>query len=114
MVNDIFKQVGNNIQAVLREKDKTQQYLADNLNISKQVMSKIVMGAKAINISEISKIASVLEVPVETLLNIKEKEPQEHRFSFMGRIENEETKEKIEILKAIIDEIIMLEEYENA
>lgn len=49
MTNSIFQQVGNNIQDVLREKGKTQQYLADTLNISKQVMSKIVMGAKAIN-----------------------------------------------------------------
>lgn len=36
-----------------------------------------------------------------------------HNFSFMGRVENEKTKEKIGILKTIIDEIIMLEEYAN-
>lgn len=114
MTNNIFQQVGSNIQTVLREKDKTQQYLADSLNISKQVMSKIVMGAKAINVSEVSQIASALEVPVERLLNIKEEEPQAHKFSFMGRVESKKTKEGIEILKTIIDEIMMLEEYANA
>lgn len=113
MTNNIFQQVGNNIQDVLREEDKTQQYLADSLNISKQVMSKIVMGAKSINVSEISQIAFVLKVPVERLLSVKEEEPKIHKFSFMGRVENKKTKEGIERLKIIIDEIMMLEEYAN-
>ena len=41
---NIFQQVGNNIQTVLKEKSLTQQHLANKLNISKQVMSKIVTG----------------------------------------------------------------------
>ncbi|SNS68662.1 hypothetical protein SAMN05446037_101718 [Anaerovirgula multivorans] len=69
------------------------------------------MGAKAINVSEVTQIASVLGVSVEKLLNVKEEESIMHKFSFMGRVENEKTKEKIELLKTIIDEIIMLEEY---
>lgn len=113
MTNSIFQQVGNNIQDALREEDKTQQYLADSLNISKQVMSKIVMGAKSINVSEISQIASVLKVPVERLLSVKEEEPKIHNFSFMGRVENKKTKVEIERLKIIIEEIMMLEEYAN-
>lgn len=113
MTNNIFQQVGNNIQDILREKGKTQQYLADTLNISKQVMSKIVMGAKAINVSEVSKIASILGVSVERLLDVNEEEPKMHNFSFMGNVENEKSKEKIEILKTVIDEIMMLEEYAN-
>lgn len=113
MTNNIFQQVGYNIQDVLREKGKTQQYLADSINISKQVMSKIVMGTKAINVSEVSQIASVLEVSVERLLSMREEEPETHNFSFMGCVENEKTKEGIELLKTIIDEIIMLEEYAN-
>jgi len=114
MTKNIFQQVGNNIQNVLREKNKTQQYLADKLNISKQVMSKIVIGSKAINVSEISQIASILEVSAERLLDIKKEEPEMHNFSFMGRVENEKTKKEIERLKTIIEEIIMLEEYANA
>lgn len=106
----MFLQVGKNIQNILYEKNMTQQYLADRLNISKQVMSKIITGAKAINVLEISQIASILEVSVEELLNVK-KESDTHNFSFMGRVENEKTKEKMELLKTIIDEIILLEEY---
>ncbi len=113
MADNLFQQVGNNIQKVLQEKGKTQQYLADTLNISKQVMSKIIMGAKAINVSEISKIASILDVSVERLLDVREKEAEVHNFSFMGNVENENTKEKIGLLRTIIDEIILLEEYAN-
>ena len=91
MSNNIFKQVGKNIQAVLSEKNKTQKYLADHLGISKQVMNKIVMGSKAINVYEVSQIASILEVSFERLMPTKE-ETVGHMLSFMGQAENRETK----------------------
>ena len=112
MSGNIFRQVGNNIQSVLNEINKNQQYLADRLNVSKQVMSKIINGSKAINVSEISQIADILGVSVERLLNVKE-ETVNHNFAFMGSLNNEKTKEKIELLKTVIDQIIMLEEYAN-
>ncbi len=114
MENNFFKQVGDNIQSVLVEKNVSQQYLADKLNISKQVMSKIILGAKAINVAEIAQIASTLSVPVDSLLNMNGNQRVEHNFSFMGRVKNEKTKEKIEFIKTVIDQIIMLEDYANA
>lgn len=111
MEKNVFQQVGKNIQKVLLEQNKSQQYLANKLDISKQVMSKIVMGTKAINVAEITKIAKVLNVSVDTLLDVKDENKEIHKFAFMGRVENEETKQKIEFLKTVIDEIIMLEEY---
>lgn len=115
MDNTIFKQVGNNIQTILAVQGKTQQFLAEQLGISKQVMSKIISGAKAINVAEISKIANVLNVPVDGLLAVNNtlQEPV-HNFSFMGRVKNEDTKRKIEILQTVIDEILILEEYADA
>lgn len=112
MNENMFQQVGNNILTILQEKNKTQQYLADRLNISKQVMSKIVRGAKAINVYEIDQIASALEVSAEKLLNVKQN-PTSHNFSFMDHVESERTKEKMELLKTTIDEIILLEEYSD-
>lgn len=111
MENNIFKQVGNNIQNILIANNKSQQYLADKLDVSKQVMSKIVTGSKAINVAEITQIANALDVPVDALLQVRQKNEMEHNFDFMGRVDNKETKEKIEFLKTVIDEIIMLEEY---
>ena len=116
MDNSIFKQVGKNIQHILSAQGKTQQSLADSLGVSKQVMNKIIAGSKAINVAEISKIASVLNVTTDRLLTVAIEADSEpgHNFAFMGKIENEETKKKIEFLKTVIDEILMLEEYADA
>ena len=114
MNNTIFEQVGSNIQKVLAEQGKTQQFLAEQLGVSKQVMSKIVSGAKAINVAEISKIACALNVSTDYLLSVQTSQEPIHNFSFMGKVKNEETKKKIEFLKTVIDEILMLEEYADA
>ena len=116
MDNTIFKQVGNNIQQILSDQGKTQQSLANDLGISKQVMNKIIAGSKAINVAEISKIASALSVTTDRLLAVALETDHEpiHSFAFMGKIENEETKKKIEFLMTVIDEILMLEEYADA
>lgn len=115
MDNVIFKQVGKNILNTLEVQNKTQKFLAEQLSISKQVMSKIISGSKAINVAEISKIAAVLNVSADRLLTtqpVSQSIPrQTHNFSFMGKVRNEETRKKIEILQTVIDEILMLEEY---
>lgn len=111
MNNTFFKQVGNNIQNILATQGKTQQYLAEKLNVSKQVMSKIIAGSKAINVAEISKIASVLGVSTDKLLFVESPQPTSHNFSFMGQVKSEKTKSKIALLQTVIDEILMLEEY---
>ena len=114
MDNAIFRQVGNNIQSILSVQGKTQQFLAEQLGISKQVMSKIITGAKAINVAEISKIANVLNVSVDRLLETSVIQEPVHNFSFKGQVKSASTKQKIEILQKIIDEILWLEEYADA
>ena len=111
MDNTYFRQIGNNILNALEAQGKTQQYLAQKLNISKQVMSKIVSGSKAINVAEISKIASVLGVSTDSLLSVKQEETVFHNFSFMGQVQSERVQDKIALLQTVIDEILMLEEY---
>lgn len=113
MNNTIFEQVGKNILHVLVAQGKTQQFLAEQLGISKQVMNKIINGSKAINVAEISKIAEALHVSTDELLAVQTVQEPVHNFSFMGKVKNEETKKKIEFLKMVIDEILMLEEYED-
>ena len=104
-----FSQVGANIQKQLDNKGMTQQKLADELSISKQVMNKIIKGSKAINVKELSKIASVLNVTTDELLLVHEDVTIDW-YSFMGTIDGEQTLEKIELIRAAIDEIQMLEE----
>lgn len=108
-----FAQVGRNIQTELNAKHMSQQSLADALGVSKQVMSKIVKGGKAINVGELGKIASILGTTTDCLLTITEMPVQAFNFSFMGRILSEGTKGKIELLKTAIEEIRLLEELDD-
>lgn len=111
MNNNYFETVGKNISVVLSKQDMTQQALADKLNISRQMVNKIIQGQKAINVSEITKIASILNVSIDTLLCDSSVFKNEPTFSFMGNIQNPETKEKILLIKEAIDELLFLEEY---
>ena len=108
-----FAQVGRNIQTALSANNMTQQKLADELGISKQVMNKIIKGNKAINVGELGMIASVLGTTTDDLLTNKEVVPDDLCFSFMGRIRSESTKEKVAVLRSAIEEIRLLEELDN-
>lgn len=108
-----FATVGANIQKKLDEKGMTQQSLANELNISKQVMNKIIKGSKAINVNELAQIAVVLDTTTDTLLTTNNELSVVDRLSFMGEINDEETLEKINLIRSAIDEIQMLEELIN-
>jgi transcriptional regulator with XRE-family HTH domain len=113
-MESIFESVGKNISYELCKKNMTQQSLADILGISKQVLSKIIKGKKAINIAELSKIAKALSISINTLMNVDLNENvQTPQFSFMGKIKNEETRDKFDKLRNIIEEILYLEDYAN-
>lgn len=109
-----FAQVGANIQKQLDSKGMTQQSLADALQISKQVMNKIIKGSKAINVNELAKIAEVLSISTDTLLTITNEPVTADSLSFMGSIHDEVTLEKVNLIRTAIDEINMLEELLNA
>ncbi|MBN2569852.1 MAG: helix-turn-helix transcriptional regulator [Deltaproteobacteria bacterium] len=109
MEMDLFKDVGRNIQQALKDSGMSQQALADGLGISKQVMSKIITGAKAINVAEISRIASILSTPVDSLLVQSTPGENVEAFSFMGQISCESTRESVEHLKGIINELLFLD-----
>lgn len=105
-----FARVGANIQRKLNQKNIKQQSLADSLGISKQVMNKIIKGSKAINVSELAKIAEVLGTTTDELLNTDCEPVTADNLSFMGAVRDEETLKKVNLIRTAIDEIHMLEE----
>ena len=109
-----FAQVGANILDKIERKGMTQQSLADALGISKQVMNKIIKGSKAINVNELAKIASVIGTTTDELLTVTGEPVSADSMSFMGSVTDEETLEKIELMRSAIDEIHMLEELLHA
>lgn len=105
-----FAQVGANIQKQIDNKGFTQQSLADALGISKQVMNKIIKGNKAINVNELAKIASVIGTTTDELLMVGGESASADSLSFMGSVTDEETLERVNLIRSAIDEIHMLEE----
>ena len=104
-----FAQVGANIQKQLNIKGLTQQSLADALGISKQVMNKIIKGNKAINVSELAMIASVVGTTTDDLLKVQGESDSTDNLNFMGVVTEEET-----LIRNAIDEIHFLEELLHA
>ena len=105
-----FAQVGANIQRKLDMKGMTQQGLANALGISKQVMNKIIKGSKAINVKELAKIAEILSTSTDDLLMAETEPSVADSLSFMGEINDEATRERVDTIRSAIDEIHMLEE----
>ena len=59
---DVNMIIANNIQAELKKENKKQVDLAEGIGVSKQTMSKIMNGARAINAIELHKISEYLHV----------------------------------------------------
>lgn len=105
-----YTQVGTNIQKELDSRRMTQQKLAEEIGVSKQVMNKIIKGLKAINVNEISKIAAVLGVTTDKLLAFEMDPVPFSNPSYMGKVKNEESQKKIDFIRSAIDDIHFLEE----
>ena len=84
--------------------------LADELSISNHVMSKIIKGTKAINARELKKIASVLGTTRDSLLIVYIESETIENMAFMRTMQDEKIREKVEMLRLNIDEILLLEE----
>lgn len=97
--------ISNNIMNIMRQNDKKQIELAGHLGVSKQVVSKMLSGARMINAIELQKIAEFLGVTMESLVKIPQVFPETNTVkAFMGRVESQEAKDGL----AIADEIANL------
>lgn len=111
---DLFKQIGFNIALILAKQQRTQQSLANDLGISKQVMHKIMKGSKAINAIELNAIAKALAVSMDTLLPSEGDTESNHIvFGFMGEVACEQTRAEFERVRIAIDEMFFLEDLLN-
>ena len=73
--------VGEKIKKFRELKNYTQQYVADELELSLSGYGKIERDETDISISRLEKIAAVLEVDVSTILSFDEK----HIFNFHNK-----------------------------
>ena len=61
--------IGNNIKQIRELKNFTQEYVADEIEVSQSTYSRIENGTVPIRIDTLQRIADVLEVDLNTLLS---------------------------------------------
>lgn len=112
MVKSLYELIGERIQLYLNQYNLSQKEFAKKINVSPQVMNKIIQGQKAINAMEIQQIAKVLSISTDELVG--EVQPAvpiaDPVLYMMGKTENEQTKEKLRFLDHIMEQMIRIEE----
>lgn len=104
---DVNRIIANNIEQVMKRQNKKQIDLANALGITKQTMSKIMNGARAINAMELREIAAYLNVSMERLVQIPEILPDTNVIhAFMGRVKTEEARKGIALADELSDRIL--------
>ena len=98
--------ISRNIMNIMKQNEKKQIELAGFLGVSKQVISKMLSGARTINAAELQKIAEFLNVSMESLVKISVVIPETNTVkAFMGRVESQEAKDGLKIADEIADMI---------
>ncbi len=109
-VNNIFPCIGQRILQSIESKGMSQKDLSEKIGVSKQVMSKIINGKKAINVDEIARIAAAIGVTVDSLLAVEQDSPPEPVYLMMGSIANIYTRDQVRFLDHVMDEMASLKE----
>lgn len=104
MMVNMNEMISNNIVNMMKQNDKKQIELAGYLGVSKQVISRMLSGARMINAMELQKIAEFLNVPMERLVKLPQVMPETNMVkAFMGRVESQAAKEGLAITDEIAD-----------
>ena len=104
---DVNMIIANNIQIELKKENKKQIDLAEGIGVSKQTMSKMMNGARAINTIELHKISEYLHVSMESLMRMPEKTMDTNVIhAFMGRVKTEEARKGIQLADKLSDMIL--------
>lgn len=61
-------EIGYKIKKYREQKNYTQQYMSDRLNISQNTYSKIETGGIKLTVDRLNQIAEILDVPIEQIL----------------------------------------------
>ena len=96
--------IANNVAALLKNAHMKQTDLADALGMSRQIVSKMLSGARAINAVELKRIAEFLNTTMDALVKIPETLPNSDMVHvFMGKVKTESAKQCISCADEIID-----------
>ena len=112
MVKSLYELIGERIQSYLNQYNVSQKEFAEQINVSPQVMNKIIQGKKAINAMEIQQIAKALSISTDQLVGeVQSAAPiTDPVLYMMGKTENEQTKEKLRFLDHIMEQMLRIKE----
>ena len=99
--------IANNIVAKMEEKRKKQIDLANEMNLPKQTVSKMLNGSRMINAGELVQIAKVLDVEIVELTVLPTINQGDNAIrAFMGKFESENAKNALAIADELADMIV--------
>ncbi len=110
---DMNKIMLGNINSMMKKQNKKQVELAEQLDVSRQIVNKMLSGARIINAIELKKIADFLDVEMDVLLTVYENQSMDLVKAFMGKVSSKEAEEGIVIADEIIDMILFQKKYHN-
>lgn len=104
---DINMIVANNVMDLVRKKDMKQVELADAIGVSKQTMSKMMSGARTINIAELKRIAEYFQVSMDDLVKVPEQADSGNVvMTFMEKVDTDAAREALGFIDELADMII--------
>jgi len=84
-----FAQIGARIRKIRESKNITQKQLADALQVTRPVITKVESGNKAVNAVELKIIADVLGTTIDVLMSEPKEESLVARFRAKGDSDTE-------------------------
>lgn len=106
-MTDINVVVINNIMDQMKKHNTKQIDLANAINVSKQIMSKMLNGSRLISIAELHKIADYFCITTDDLLKTPEESAEiDIVRAFMGKVGSEAAREALRSADKLADMII--------
>lgn len=99
--------IANNINIFLEKNQRKQVELAGYLHVSRQIVSKMLSGARTINAGELRQIAEFCGTSMEELTSVPQDYEETDVFHvFMGKVKSKEAQQSIQDIDTVIDLIL--------
>lgn len=100
-----FAQIGARIREIRESKNITQKQLADTLQVTRPVITKIESGNKAVNAVELKIIADALGTSIDVFMSVPTEESLVARFRAKGD-NNTEFLEAVNLVEGLFRDIL--------
>lgn len=108
-MNSINQVVIDRLKLWLSENDKSIQWLADEMGVSKSLVGHILTGERALLPKRIMQIAKIMKMSVEELISEPPKEKQIYEVHLRGKLETRMSKRQMSYLLFAIEDCVELQ-----